>query len=353
MAANESNYSKVPEYAQSKRLTIARTVLLLIAVIAFTSEAGCSRKEEPKRSEKITIAVTPWPASTPIFIARENGYFREEGLDAEFQSHESGHLGLASALSGEADLAEAADTPIARAAVHAKPLAVIATIAEIDRLILIIARRDRGIEAPRDLKGKRIGLTSGTGAEYFLHTYLAALYINPRDIRMITYAPDRIVDALLKGKVDAVCTWSPYTARLRDRLGARALVLSDPGIYRGTWNVVSTQDYVKKKPECVARFLRALLKANRFIEKHPDETQAISAKYIGMESHLYAKEWKNYRFALMLDQTLILNLEDQARWMIKREAGSARKMPNFLDYIYIDGLKSVQPAAVTIPGKQE
>jgi len=52
-----------------------------------------------------------------------------------------------------------------------------------------------------------------------------------------------------------------------------------------------------------------------------------------------------------LDQSLILNLEDQARWMLKREAGSAGRIPNFMDSIYAEGLKAADPAAVKITGK--
>jgi len=66
---------------------------------------------------------------------------------------------------------------------------------------------------------------------------------------------------------------------------------------------------------------------------------------------LYEREWQDYSFAAVLNQSLILNLEDQARWMVRGEAGSARLGPNFLDFIYTDGLQVVQPDAVRIAGQ--
>ena len=61
-------------------------------------------------------------------------------------------------------------------------------------------------------------------------------------------------------------------------------------------------------------------------------------------------EWKNYHFAAALDESLILNLEDQARWMIESGADGNR-VPNFMNFIYADGLRAVQPEAVGITGK--
>jgi ABC-type nitrate/sulfonate/bicarbonate transport system substrate-binding protein len=96
---------------------------------------GCGPKEEksaPKQLEKIAIAVTPWPASSPIYVAHEKGYFRDEGLDVILHSYISGHLGLDAVLSGKVDLATCGDTPIARAVIDGKPVAVAATISEIE-----------------------------------------------------------------------------------------------------------------------------------------------------------------------------------------------------------------------------
>jgi NitT/TauT family transport system substrate-binding protein len=331
-----------------------RIPLLIVVAFVISGIAGCTPKEEQsasKQLEKITIAVTPWPASAPIYVAHEKGYFRDEGLDVTLHSYISGHLGLDAVLSGKVDLATCGDTPIARAVADGKPVAVVATIAEIDRAIRIIARKDRAISRPNDLRGKKIGLVRGTTADFFLHTYLAVAYIDPKDVRVVNVATDKLVDALLKGEVDAVSTWSPFTLVLLERLGSNALVLDQPNIYIMTWNIAVTQRFAKNSPERIKKFLRAIVRANRFIKEHPDEARTISAKHIGTDSPLYEREWSDYDFAAKLGQSLILNLEDQARWMINEEVGSDRKFPDFMDFIYTDILKAVRPGAVTIAGR--
>jgi NitT/TauT family transport system substrate-binding protein len=333
-----------------------KPLIILLVVVAFvlSSIAGCSPKEEksaPKQIEKVAIAVTPWPASAPIYVAHEKGYFKDEGLDATLHSYISGHLGLDAVLSGRVDLATCGDTPIARAVIEGKPVAVVATISEIGQAIRIITRKDRGISRPNDLRGKKIGLVRGTTADFFLHTYLAVAYINPKDVRVVNVATDKLVDALLKGEVDAVSTWSPFTLVLQDRLGGKAVILDQPNFYIMTWNIAVAQQFAKNSPERIKNFLRAIVRANRFIREHPDEARTISAKHIGTDSPLYEREWPDYDFAAKLGQSLILNLEDQARWMINEEVGSDRRPPDLMDFIYTDALEAVRPGAVTIVGR--
>jgi NitT/TauT family transport system substrate-binding protein len=162
---------------------------------------------------------------------------------------------------------------------------------------------------------------------------------------------DRQAEALLSGEVDAVSTWSPHTIVLRDKLGSNALVIQDPSIYTMTWVMVTTQDFAKKRPESIKRLLRAIVRANRFISEQPTETRALTSKYIGTNSPFLEKEWKNYHFMAVLDQSLVLNLEDQARWIVKTESDRTRKTPNILDFTYVEALRAVQPDAVSIVGK--
>ena len=49
-----------------------------------------------------------------------------------------------------------------------------------------------------------------------------------------------------------------------------------------------------------------------------------------------------------LDQSLITAMEDEARWMIKNNLTTEKQVPDFLNYIYVDGLKAVKPGAVNI-----
>jgi NitT/TauT family transport system substrate-binding protein len=60
------------------------------------------------------------------------------------------------------------------------------------------------------------------------------------------------------------------------------------------------------------------------------------------------KIWPENQFALSLDQSLIIAMDDEARWLIKNNLTDKKEVPVFLDYISRDNLDAVRPSAVNI-----
>lgn len=324
---------------------------LLLILPASLQVAGCDRlpaRTAEGEGRKIALAVTPWPGSAAVYIAQEKGYFREEGLEAILRSYPSGHQGLEAVLSGKADFATVGDTPIARAAIDGRQFSVIATISEVERGVLIVARKDRGIMTSDDLRGKKIGRVAGTTADFFLDIYLKTSYLHPRDVRIVDLDPGDVVQALLEGEVDAVSTWPPHTTTLKDR--GDVAVLHEPGLYNMTWNLIAAKDLARRDPDAIRRFLRAVLRANRLIVDRPAEARSITAANCGMDIGTVEREWGNFDFVTHLDETLLLTLEDEARWMIGKQAGRGNKTPNFADHVDTKGLMAVDPQSVRLFG---
>lgn len=335
------------------RQGIGVVAVLLLLLPASLQITACDRR--PARTAEgegrsITLAVTPWPASAAVYIAQEKSYFREEGLEAILRSYPSGHQGLEAVLSGKADLATVADTPIARAAVEGRQFSVIATIAEVERGNVIVARKDRGIVTSDDLRGKKIGRVAGTSADFFLDIYLKTSYLHTRNVRIVDLDPGNVVQALLRGEVDAVSTWPPNTTTLQDKLGGDASVLHEPGLYIMTWNIVAAKDLARRDPDVIPRFLRAVLRANRVIVDRPAEARSITATNCGMDIGSVEREWGNFDFETHLDETLLLTLEDEARWMIEQKAGRENETLNFMDHVDTNGLMAVDPQSVRLFG---
>ena len=68
----------------------------------------------------------------------------------------------------------------------------------------------------------------------------------------------------------------------------------------------------------------------------------------GMEQKYLAERWPDFTFAITLDQALVINLEDQARWAIRSGLTKSSTVPNFLNYIDAAPLARVRPRAVTL-----
>jgi NitT/TauT family transport system substrate-binding protein len=322
-------------------------IALLVGVFVLTGIVGCSGTED----EEATIGVSPQPVSAPVYVAYEKGFFKREGLRVTLQPYASGKHALNAVIERKAHFATVAETPIVFAGLKAEKIYVVATIANSDKYMKIIARKDRGISAPAELKGKKIGVSPGTNGEFFLHAYLTINGVAQKDVQAVDVPPGDMVDTLVTGKVDAVSTWVPFTTMLEKQLGGNGLILEDPGVYEMTWNVAVTREFARNNPQRIKKFLRAVIRADSFIKDRPDEARAITAKYIGMRVSALNEIWDLYNFSTLLDESLILNLEDQARWVTSKEADGISPLPNFLDFIYTDGLRVVKPEAVAIAGE--
>jgi NitT/TauT family transport system substrate-binding protein len=85
-----------------------------------------------------------------------------------------------------------------------------------------------------------------------------------------------------------------------------------------------------------------------YIPLHPKEAKAIVKKRLKYDDAYVAAIWPQHEFSLSLDQSLILAMEDEARWMIKNNLTKEKQIPDFVNYIYTDGLKAIKPEAVRI-----
>ena len=324
------------------RLYISAGISIILVVIGI-SAGGCQ-----EQVEKIIIAEAQQPIAGPVYIAFTKGYFEDEGLDVTLQPQTSGKASLNAVIEGKADLGTVAETPIMHAGLREEKTYMIATIHHSDENTVIVARKDKGISIPNDLKNKKIGVSVGTNGEFFLDSILIMHGILSSEIEYVNLKPEEMFYALVNGEVDAVSTWNPHAIQLQKELGGNGITMYGEGIYTETFNLVTMQDFVNNNPEAIKKVLRALINAEKFIKESPDESISIIASYIGMDRSQLTELWDIYSFEITLGRSLLVTLEAQARWAIKNKLTEATEVPNYLDYIYFDALEEVKPEAVGI-----
>jgi len=325
-------------------------IIAVFILAVCISMSACSREEQKAvmPSEKTIIASTMLPDSTLVQVADTKGYYAVEGLAVTMQVHQIGKQALQSVLDGKADFATVAEAPAMLAIMKGEKICVIATIDTSHRNIAILARRDRGIETLEDLKGRQIATTFGTIAEFFMYSILTVNGISQKNITAVNLPPEKLPDALLGGDIDAATLWNPLLVVAQKKLGETGRTFYGDDLYTQFFLVVSKQDTIRGNPEKVKKVLRALIRAEEFIRTDPAEAQRITAEYSRTEESLVSETWASNNFRVALDQSLILALEDESKWAIKNGLTGATVIPNYLDFIYFEGLKSVKPAAVRI-----
>jgi NitT/TauT family transport system substrate-binding protein len=335
---------------QSKHHFPIRTAIAAAAMAIVVCICACTRTDQQPASppEKVAIAFTTTTDGVLADVAQAKGFFRQEGLEIAPHLHLYGKLALDDLLAGKADFATVAETPVMLAVMKGEKISIIATIQTSNTAVYVLARKDRGILTVRDLKGKRIATTLGTSSDFALDVLLGVNGISRRDIQVVDLKAEQMADALAHGDIDAISTFTTYVKLAQKRLDDRVITFQDKDIYRLTFNIVATQEFIRNNPEKVRKVLRALDRAEDFVKKYPVEAQKNVSGFTGVDMGTVRELWSDASYSVALDQALILALEDESRWALSSGLAIAGKIPNYLDFIYLDGLRSVKPGAVRI-----
>jgi NitT/TauT family transport system substrate-binding protein len=140
----------------------------------------------------------------------------------------------------------------------------------------------------------------------------------------------------------------PNSADVERRLGAAGITWPAQSSQPVYVIVASKSDWIEAHPKLAIQFLKALAQAEDFIASHPAEAKTALKKSLNYNDAFFEENWRGHQFSLSLDQSLITAMEDEARWMIGGNLTPAKQVPDFGNYVYIDGLKAIRPEAVNI-----
>jgi len=333
-----------------KEVKMKKIGIIIVIVIIGISVGGCQRQlRKPEQFEKVTIGISATSLlASLVHIAEERGYFLEEGIDVEIKGYPTGKAALAATLSGEVDMGTVADTPIVSNSFERNDFAIVVTIINSAQHSKALARKDSNINTPQDLVGKKVATTVGTTAHYFMAVFFILNKLDISDVEIVNLKPGEMVEAIVNGDVDAIFAWEPNILKATKSLGDNAVILPSDVGYEATFNLVTMNDYIGNNPELIRKVIKALAKAEEFITNNREESIKIIALRLKIDRDYMDKIWDGYRFGIFLSQTLILTLEDVARWSIRNNFTDKTEVPNYLDYIYMDALEEVKPEAVTI-----
>ena len=314
------------------------------------SLAACSR-DSARASRKLTsidLACVMNPDFSLVHIAIARGFFADEGLIVNVKPFAIGKTALAAVISGEADLATSLETPVVFAILGGEEIQIVAAVATSDKNLVLVANRGAGVAKPGDLAGKKVGVTKGTAAEYFLSSFLVAHRISESGITPVDTQPDDLLDALMSRGTAAAVLWNPLTLQIGDVLGRQGLVFPSEDIYTAYDLVVGDRAFLEANPEAITSFIRALIRAETFFKKDFEKALSHIGEFTKSEEPALRASLDLYRYKVALDLSLLLVLEDESRWAMRIQPDAFKTMPKYLDYIFSEALSSVAPDRVRL-----
>jgi ABC-type nitrate/sulfonate/bicarbonate transport system substrate-binding protein len=324
-------------FAPSLRRRLAQIGLSACAALPWAVQAA-----------PLTLAVAHNPMSLPIYVAAREGYFAQEGLDLKLIECPSGARCMSTMLDGGAELATVADTPVVFRSFERSDFVLIGTFATSGDDTKIITRQDTGIQTPRQLAGRRVGVTRGTSNHYHLDAYLLMHGVDPQSVQTVDLPPDGMGAALAAGKVDATSTFEPHATRVMQSLGPQARRLSASSAYTVTFNLVTMRRMLGTREPELAAVLRAVDRAERYIREQPEPARRLLIERLKLDAAVVDTMWASLNYRLRLEPALIKTLESEARWALREGYVRMPGIPNYLGFIHTGPLRAVAPAAVSL-----
>jgi len=298
-------------------------IVLLAACIALSGVyARGSRQAEVSGEEyvlKIGLPVTGGLCEAPFYIAIEKGFYAEEGLKWKEFKMDSG-TAMNHLTTGQIDvtnnLLATLIQPIANGLDVKIPLALHTGC------VKVLVRSDSSIRGPRDLKGKTIGVASlNSSTKVIPSRVLASLGLKPdgegADVTWVIYPQAELPLALERGLVDAIGLGDPASSIIENEGKARVIInnATDDTLKNEFCCVTPVRtETLARHPATVAKFLRAIQKASKWVQENPDETARIitEKQYIAGEVAVNAQVLKTYNYRASVSQAQVA-IERNAR----------------------------------------
>lgn len=248
-----------------------------IAAGALASTGGCSllggsqgAAQQPKGNlEKgsIKVAVLADTATAPAFLAKQNGYFQQEGLQVDLVSAASGPAALNGLIGGDYDIAYSSYVPFfAAQASGVASLKIVSDASSLpEKAFMVMVARDSPFKQPQDLANKTIAVSDvHTVSDLLVLSMFKAHGVNANNVQWAPVPFPNMPTAIGQHRVDAAAVTEPFVTNASRTVSALPLVDLGTGPAQDfpLTGYGATEKFANANPNTVRAFQRAYARAS-------------------------------------------------------------------------------------------
>ncbi|MCB1378090.1 MAG: ABC transporter substrate-binding protein [Alphaproteobacteria bacterium] len=233
----------------------------------------------PANAGEMRLGMTTWVGYGPMFLARDKGFFKENGLDVDLRIIEDAALYMAAVAAGELDGNASTIDEIMKYRSEDFCFKTVVALDDSHGGDGVLVRDD--VNSLKDLKGKQVGMNLGSVSQFWFNILLSREGMTEADLEITNMTADDAAAAFIAGQIPAAVTWEPHLSLVRTKKQGKVLIDSSetPGLIVDVVDL--TCDYIEKNPKDVEAFVKGLYKAVEFIKTNQEEAYAIMAKGVG------------------------------------------------------------------------
>src|SRR5713226_2278702 len=267
-----------PAAPRSGGLAMRLSIALLAALLISANGA---------EAQTVKIGTTPSFVFLPLYVAEQLGYFKAEGITAQFVDFEGGAEVTTAMVGGSID---AGGTMVERPLILAEKGFGAKNLVALENKnpLFLVLRKDHPAKTVKDLKGTKLGMTrAGSGTDLSLRALLQDAGLEPdKDVAILGVGGVSSANAALKaGQVDGFMGGEPSGAVAVYQLKLARYFL-DPRLGQGpkflqfmTFPTLQASDkWIAANPQTAERLVRAVVKTLRRMREDPESAVAVGQK---------------------------------------------------------------------------
>lgn len=240
----------------------------LAAGMAATAQAGT-----------LSIGHTTWVGYGTLYLARDLGYFKEQGLDVDFSVIEESAMYMAAQASGKLSGSASTIDEILKYRSKDFCFKAVAALDESHGGDGVLVGND--VTSLEQLKGQSVAVNEGSVSQFWLSYLLKQKGMSMSDLDVQNMTADDAATAFIAGRIPAAVTWEPHLSMVRQKGQGKVLIDSSetPSVIVDV--VALSCDVIEQQPEDVKALVSGLYKAVQYTKEHPQEAYALMAKGVG------------------------------------------------------------------------
>lgn len=284
-------------------MSISRRDLLKLAGVAGAASVapGIVRAQDvEKKDVSIAVGGQALIYYLPLSIANINGYFKDEGLNAQVIDFAGGSKALQAVVGGSADVVSGAFEHTITLQSKGQAYRAFAQQGRAPMIVLVVSNKTMAdYKTPADLKGKKIGVTApGSSTNMMASFFLAQHGLKPSDVSFIGVgAGAGAITAMRTGQIDAMANLDPVISTLLKEDAVK--VIADTRTLKDTMQIFggnmpsgclyTSQEFIDKNPNTTQALANAIVRADKWIQAaSPDDIAKVVPKgYLLGDPELY------------------------------------------------------------------
>jgi ABC-type nitrate/sulfonate/bicarbonate transport system substrate-binding protein len=277
---------------RSSRFSPGILQLIAFLIISLLPWAAVGQEKIRIAYPTISMAMAPW------WVAKEKGFFSQEGLDVDLMYIKGDSTIVQALLGGDIHAGYAGATPVAAAVARGGQVAIVAVPA--NRMGYLLVTREP-IKDPRELSGKKFAISSfGGSSEIATRLGLEKVGADPNKVVMLQVggSPDRIA-ALRRGSVDGSIL-SANEVIGAGGMGFYTLFDFTKSDLEYPYNVLYVvKQFAAEKRKATTAMVKSFMRGLWFMQDNENDSVKISARWLKTNDiESLKRQWKYIAFDL-------------------------------------------------------